>query len=200
MASRLCDVCGVRPATVAIRRIVPGGGQRVEHLCDVHAAQARGRRSSFGSGGLFDDFFNQFFQTPGGSHRIPIGEEATGRRAEQVDVTQFFSDSTNELLQRAAKRAMEWGSADLTSEHLLDAALEDDMVRHVLEWTDADPSSISAQLVEEANKGRSTDASPSLAPDAKRALLTAYEESRALGSSYIRASLPAGARRRAHRR
>jgi ATP-dependent Clp protease ATP-binding subunit ClpC len=149
---------------------------------------------------LFDDFFNQFFETPGGSRRIPIGEETTGRRAEQVDVTQFFSDSTNELLQRAAKRAMEWGSADLTSEHLLDAALEDDMVRHVLEWTDADPSSISAQLGEEANKGRSTDASPSLAPDAKRALLTAYEESRALGSSYIRASLPAGARRRAHRR
>jgi ATP-dependent Clp protease ATP-binding subunit ClpC len=80
---------------------------------------------------------------------------------------------------------MEWGSADLTTEHLLDATLEDDMVRHVLEWADADPSSISAQLGEEANKGRSTDASPSLAPDAKRALLKAYEESRALGTSYI---------------
>jgi ATP-dependent Clp protease ATP-binding subunit ClpC len=185
MASKLCDVCGVRPATVAIRRIVPGGGQRVEHLCDVHAAQARGGCPSFGGGGLFDDFFNQFFETSGRPHRIPIGEETTGRRAEQVDVTQFFSDSTGELLQRAAQRAMEWGSADLTSEHLLHAALEDDMVRHVLEWTDADPSSISAQLEEEAAKGGSTGASPSLAPDAKRALLTAYEESRALGSSYI---------------
>src|SRR3712207_672662 len=136
MARRMCDVCGARPATVAIRRIVPGGGQRVEHLCDIHAVQARGGRSSFGGGSLFDDFFNQFFETPGGARRIPIGEEATGRRAEQVDVTRFFSDSTNELLQRAARRAMEWGNADLTTEHLLHAALEDEMARHVLGWVD----------------------------------------------------------------
>ena len=185
MARKMCDVCGVRPATMAIRRIVPGAGQRVEHLCDVHAAQVKGGRSAFGGGGLFDDFFNQFFETPGGSRSIPIGEEASGRRAEQVDVTQYFSDSTSGLLQRAARRAMEWGSADLTTEHLLHAALEDDMVRHVLEWVDADPGAISAQLEEEADKGGSTDASPSLAPDAKRALLAAYEESRGLGSSYI---------------
>jgi ATP-dependent Clp protease ATP-binding subunit ClpC len=184
MARRMCDVCGARPATVAIRRLVPGGGQRIEHLCDIHAAQARGGRSSFGGGSLFDDFFNQFFETPGGPRRIPIGEEATGRRAEQVDVTRFFSESTSELLRRAAQRAMEWGSADLTTEHLLHAALEDDMARHVLEWVDADPDDVSAQL-EEATKGGRTELSPSLAPDAKRALLAAYEESQALKSSYI---------------
>jgi len=80
---------------------------------------------------------------------------------------------------------MEWGNADLTTEHLLHAALEDDMARHVLEWVDADPDTISAQLEEEVDKGTRTDSSPSLAPDAKRALLAAYEESRALGSSYI---------------
>jgi ATP-dependent Clp protease ATP-binding subunit ClpC len=186
MASRLCDVCGARPATVAIRRIVPGGGQRIEHLCDVHAAQARGGRSSFGGGSLFDDFFNQFFETAGGSRGVPSGGEAAAApRAEQVDVTRFFSDSTNELLQRAAGRAMEWGNTDLTAEHLLHAALEDDMVRRVLESVDADPDAVSAQLEGEADKGARTDASPSLAPDAKRALLAAYEESQALGSSYI---------------
>src|SRR4028118_1873660 len=125
MASRLCDVCGARPATVAIRRIVPGGGQRIEHLCDVHAAQARGGRSSFGGGSLFDDFFNQFFETAGGSRGVPSGGEAAAApRAEQVDVTRFFSDSTNELLQRAGGRAMEWGNADLTAEHLLHPPLE----------------------------------------------------------------------------
>jgi ATP-dependent Clp protease ATP-binding subunit ClpC len=50
---------------------------------------------------------------------------------------------------------------------------------------DADPEAVSAQIEEEAGKGGRTDVSPSLAPDAKRALLAAYEESRALGSSYI---------------
>src|SRR4028118_1432700 len=173
-------------ATGASRRLVPGGGQRIEPLCDVHAAQARGARSSFGGGSLFDDFFNQFFETAGGSRGVPSGGEAAAAAgAEQVDVTRFFSDSTNELLQRAAGRAMEWGNTDLTAEHLLRASLEDDMVRRVLKSVDADPEAVSAQLEGEADKGARTDASPSLAPDAKRALLAAYEESQALGSSYI---------------
>lgn len=106
MAERqLCDVCGIRPAVVTVRRVVPGEPPRTEHLCDIHAAQAReGRRSPFdgaslGGGGLFDDFFNRFFDTSKGRLGMPTRGEATGRRAEQVDITQLFSDSMNELLQ-----------------------------------------------------------------------------------------------------
>jgi len=102
-----------------------------------------------------------------------------------VDITQFFNDSTTELLQRAAGQAVEWGNLDLSSEHLLYAALEDNVVRRVLEGVEADPEAIRAQLEEEADKGGRTNVTPSLAPDAKRALLAAYEESQALGSSYI---------------
>ena len=105
--------------------------------------------------------------------------------AESVDVTQFFSDATRELLQRAAQTALEWGSLDLESDHLLYGALQDDVVRHVLTQVDADPDAIAAQLEEEAEKGERTDVAPSLAPDAKAALLAAYEESRELGSSYV---------------
>ena len=189
--TRMCDVCGIRPAVVTVRRIVPGEPPRLEHLCEMHAAEARrSARSPFGGsplgggGSLFDDFFGRFFDEEplGGTRR---GEVAPRRQAEQVDITQFFSDSTSELLQRAAQQAVEWGSLDLTSEHLLNAALEDDVVRRVLEGADADPNQIRAQLEEEAQKGGRTDVSPSLAPDAKRALLAAYEESRALGASYI---------------
>ena len=57
----------------------------------------------------------------------------------------------------------------------------------------ADAEAIRAQLEEEAQKGGRTDVSPSLAPDAKRALLAAYEESRDLGSSYIGPEHVAGA-------
>ena len=131
-----------------------------------------------------DDFFGRFFDDD------PLGGARGGttpprRQAEQVDITRFFSDSTTELLQRAAQQAVEWGSLDLTSEHLLHAALEDEVVRRVLEGADADPESIQAQLEEEADKDKRTDVAPSLAPDAKRALLAAYEESRDLDSSYI---------------
>src|ERR687890_854630 len=189
---RMCDVCGVRPAVTTMRRIAPGEPPRTEYLCEVHAAQARGGgtpfegRSSFGGGGsLFDDFFNRFFDE--GSRRIPIdgGGASPRRQAEQVDITQFFTDSTGELLQRAAQQAAEWGSLDLNTEHLLWAALGDEVTQRVLAEVDADPDALKAQIHEEANKGARADASPSLAPDAKRALLSAYEESQALGASYI---------------
>ncbi len=185
MATRMCDVCGIRPAVVAVRRTVPGEGQTVQYLCELHAAEARGGRSPFGrsplgGGSLFDDFFDRFFE-----EESPGGGQATRRQAEQVDVTQFFSAATTELLQRAAQQAVEWGSLDLTGEHLLYAALEDKVVRRVLEWAGADPDALKDQIDENAQKGGRTDVSPTLAPDAKRALLAAYDESRALGASYI---------------
>ncbi|MDQ2672181.1 MAG: AAA family ATPase [Actinomycetota bacterium] len=188
MATRMCDVCGVRPAAVAVRRRIPGEGQTVRYLCELHAAEARGGRpplgaSSLGGGSLFDDFFDRFLDE--GRTALPGGGTALRRRAEQVDVTQFFSAATTELLQRAAQQALEWGSLDLTGEHLLYAALEDTVVRRVLEGAGADPDTLRAQLEEEAQKGGRTDVSPTLAPDAKRALLAAYDESRTLGASYI---------------
>src|ERR687893_656001 len=195
MATRMCEVCGVRPATVAIRRIVPGEPPRIEHLCEVHAAEVGGGRSRLGGsplggGSLFDDFFGRFFEegASGGAGRSSAGRRSVSpeRNAEQVDITQLFSGSTNELLQRAARQAAEWGSADLNTEHLLHAALDDEAVRRGLEGVDADPDQIQAQLEEETEKeARKDDAVPSLAPDAKRALLTAYKEAQALGSSYI---------------
>src|SRR5215217_4416385 len=110
MATRMCEVCGVRPATVAIRFLVLRRPPRIEHLCEVHAAEARGGRSRLGGsplggGSLFDDFFSRFFEegVSGGAGRSSAGRRSVApeRSAEQVDITQLFSDSTNELLKRA---------------------------------------------------------------------------------------------------
>jgi ATP-dependent Clp protease ATP-binding subunit ClpC len=171
-----------RPAVASRVRIRPDGTQEVEYLCEIDVAEERmgrlgGRRS------LFDDFFSDFFgdRQAGG----PGGVATPQRQVDRVDVTQFFSDATRELLQRAAQAALEWGSLDLDTDHLLYAALQDDVVRHVLDQLDADPQAISDQLEEEADKAERTDVAPSLSPDAKAALLAAYEESRELGSSYV---------------
>src|SRR5215217_3220211 len=190
MATRMCDVCGVRPARVTIRRIVPGGQPRIEHLCEIHAAEARGQRSSLGGpslsgGSIFDDFFSRFLDAPEGGMSSPTRRTTPSRGTEQVDITQFFSDSTSALLQRAAQRAGEWGSVNLDDEHLLHAALEDGVVRRAIEEVDADPDQIRAQIEVEAERGGRLEVSPELSPEAKRALLAAYEESRALGASYI---------------
>ena len=194
MATRMCEVCGVRPATMAIRRIVPGEPPRIEHLCEVHAAEARGGPSRLGGsplggGSLFDDFFSRFFEegVSGGAGRSSAERSSVvpERRAEQVDITQLFSDSTDELLQQAAWQAAQWGSAG--SDHRAPAPRcpGERGSAPGARGADANPDQIRAQLEEETAKEARKDASPSLAPDAKRALLAAYEEAQALGSSYI---------------
>jgi ATP-dependent Clp protease ATP-binding subunit ClpC len=174
-----------RPAVASRVRTNPDGTQEVEYLCDIDLAEERMSRR-LGGGSLFDEFFSDFF----GGER-PSGGGGGGRAAparqqvERVDVTQFFSDATRQLLQRAAQTALEWGSLDLDSDHLLYAALQDDVVRHVLSQVDADPDAIAEQVEEEAEQGDRTDVAPSLTPDAKAALLAAYDESRELGASYV---------------
>jgi ATP-dependent Clp protease ATP-binding subunit ClpC len=178
----LCQRHG-RPAVASRVRLRPDGTQEVEYLCDIDLAEERMGRLG-GGRSLFDDFFSDFYGEGGGpgARRTPTPPQ---RQVERVDVTQFFSDATRELLQRAAQTALEWGSLDLDSDHLLYAALQDDVVRHVLREVDADPEAIAAQVEDEADRAERTDVAPSLSPDAKAALLAAYEESRELGSSYV---------------
>ena len=117
-------------------RLRPDGTQEVEYLCDIDLAEERMGRLGGGRSSLFDDFFSDFFGESGGpGARRP----APQRQVERVDVTQFFSDATRELLQRGAQTVLEWGSLDLDTDHLLYAALQDDVVRHVLRHVDADP-------------------------------------------------------------
>ena len=175
-----------RPAVASRVRLRPDGTQEVEYLCEIDLAEEQMSSRFGGRGSLFDDFFSDFFgdgQTAGpGAGR---GAAVPPRQVERVDVTQFFSDATRELLQRAAQTAVEWGSLDLESDHLLYAALEDGVVQHVLRQVDANPDAIRSEIEEEADKAQRTDVSPSLSPDAKAALLAAYDESRELGSSYV---------------
>jgi len=171
----LCQRHG-RPAVASRVRLRPDGTQEVEYLCDIDLAEERMGRLGGGSS-LFDDFFSDFF----GEGSPAARARAPQRQVERVDVTQFFSDATRELLQRAAQTALEWGSLDLDSDHLLYAALQDDVVRHVLRQVDADPEAIAAQVEDEAERTERTDVAPSLSPDAKAALLAAYQESRELG-------------------
>jgi ATP-dependent Clp protease ATP-binding subunit ClpC len=172
-----------RPAVASRVRLRPDGTQEVEYLCEIDLAEEQMSSRFGGRSSLFDDFFADFF----GDSRAGDGGQAPqpARQVERIDVTQFFSDATRQLLQRAAQTALEWGSLDLDTDHLLYAALQDDVVRHVLGQIDADPEAIAAQLEEEADKAERTDVAPSLSPDAKAALLAAYEESRELGASYV---------------
>ena len=120
-----------RPAVAQRIRRRPDGTEEVEYLCEIDLAEERMRSPFGGRGSLFDDFFSDFFgDRPGGDGQRAAAPARPA--AEGVDITQFFSDATRELLQRAAQTALEWGSLDLDTDHLLYAALQDNVVRHVL--------------------------------------------------------------------
>ena len=93
-----------RPAVASRVRLRPDGTQEVEYLCEIDLAEEQMSSRFGGRGSLFDDFFSDFFgdgQTAGtGAGRRAAAPQ---RQVERVDVTQFFSDATRELLQRAAQ-------------------------------------------------------------------------------------------------
>ena len=126
----LCQRHG-RPAVASRVRVRPDGTQEVEYLCEIDLAEER----MSGPARRWPKPFRRVLLRllrPLADGRRRWADGAPARRAESVDVTQFFSDATRELLQRAAQTALEWGSLDLESDHLLYGALQDNVVRHVL--------------------------------------------------------------------
>nr|WP_282548816.1 ATP-dependent Clp protease ATP-binding subunit [Streptomyces rochei] len=133
--------------------------------------------SAFGSPDPFSDLFNRFFgmspaSSPPAVQRVPIGR--------------LLTESSQELLNLAARRALEDGTSDLDTEHLLWAATRVEPARGLLAQAGADPDALATRIAEalprEAGEP-STD--PGLTPAAKRTLATAYSRSRAAGASYI---------------
>ena len=185
MASNICERCRERLATTTVRRVSAGMDPVTQRLCDQCLREVQGTRGNGSGFGLFDDMFNRFFEDswPGTQRSGRVDQ----RQMERVDVTQFFSKATNQLIEDAARTAVEWGDPEIDGEHLLHAALGQDIVRHVLEQVDADPDAIRRQLEEEyGGQGDKREATEmGLAPGGKRALLQAYEESQELGHSYV---------------
>ena len=140
MADGLCDVCGVRPATVRAQVVSNGQRQNME-LCEVdYRRLARQQRPSSpleslfgGRGSLFDDVFGgDFFgESPLNSARqradevpdtgdaggtpIPVrsGRGRARGRGAAAGVADRLSGHAEEILQAAAQRAGDFGRREV---------------------------------------------------------------------------------------
>src|SRR5689334_2502649 len=93
----------------------------------------------FGSSDPFSELFNRFFgmspaSSPPAVQRVPIGR--------------LLTESSQELLNLAARRAVEDGTADLDTEHLLWAATKVEPSRRLLSQVGVDPDTLSAEIAE----------------------------------------------------
>src|SRR3954451_632811 len=95
--AKMCDICGIRPATVRARVTTGDGESEVLDLCEVdYRRLARQQRSSSpmeslfgGRSSLFDDFFGRGSGEDEGEDRggrsIPVRSGRGGRRRSEAD-------------------------------------------------------------------------------------------------------------------
>jgi ATP-dependent Clp protease ATP-binding subunit ClpC len=132
-----------------------------------------------GGPGDWDDLFARFFGA------------AEPRRAQRIDITKYMSNEGREVLSDAARRAAELADegkaiADLDTDHLLWAALQQEPLKASVRRAGADPEALLAALGRPSRlPGDALPEQVALTPAAKRALLDSLQVSRALGSSYV---------------
>ncbi|CAN7584662.1 AAA family ATPase [Phenylobacterium sp. LjRoot219] len=198
----LCDVCGVRPATVRAT-VASDGERRTLNLCEIDYRRlaARQRASSplesLFSGGrssLFDDFFGDSWGGRfGGDPFEPAAAEEGGARSgaprPRRSSTENLSEHAKEILQKAAQEAVEMGRREVDTQHLLLALTESDVVRTILDQFKVSPDELRRQVRAEAPAATPTPAEAGdevgVAPRVKDALSRAFAAARDFGHSYI---------------
>ncbi|MFE0772431.1 ATP-dependent Clp protease ATP-binding subunit [Streptomyces sp. NPDC058861] len=133
--------------------------------------------SPFGSSDPFSEMLNRFFgmspaSSPPAVQRVPIGR--------------LLTESSHELLNLATRKAVEDGTSDLDTEHLLWAATQVDPSRRLLAEGGVDPDTLASRIAEVLPRESAEPSSePGLTPAAKRTLALAHARSQASGVSYI---------------
>ena len=187
MVARVCQVCGERPATTRVS-VLQNGVRKTLELCDADYERLYGRRvrgtsplESLFRGSPWEDLMGG----DGG-----FGPPAA-RSRESVDIDDYLSEHAKEILQEAARAAVEFGKNEVDTEHLLLALSRNDVVAAILKEFKVSPDDLRRQIEEEAPKGERERGGKDVAtevgvsPRLKSALERAFVASRELGHRYV---------------
>jgi ATP-dependent Clp protease ATP-binding subunit ClpC len=169
----MCDICGIRPATVEVE-VVEGGERKILHLCERDYARLSGGGWFSPWESLFEDFF------------FP----RSFRDREAVDIGEYLSDHARELLQRAARLAVDYGKKEMDTEHVLYALTESEVVREILREFKLAPEDIRGYIEHNAPRGtfkaeRGETVRVGMSPRVKAVLESAFHAAREFGHSYV---------------
>ncbi|MFE3191004.1 ATP-dependent Clp protease ATP-binding subunit [Nocardia sp. NPDC059240] len=131
-----------------------------------------------GSFDSFDDIFSRFFGS-GMSRQPPV---------QRIDLTRLLSESAKQIVEDARQAAHDWGSAEITPEHLLYAAAAVEPSKSIIAEIGREPEQLRKQMQTAAGSGvgaHGDDHALALSPGAKLALRTAQRSAAEAGSSYI---------------
>ena len=190
MTDRRCDVCKVRPATVRVS-ITQDGQHRTLYLCEEDYRKLRREREVFSPleslfrGGLLGDLFGDLLEG---------FEELAPRRwagREAIDISEYMSEHTKALMQKAAQVAVDFGKREVDTEHLLYALTDSDVVQTILKQFKISPDDLKGYIEHNAPKGphekpeSGATVQLTVSPRVKAALERAFYVSQELGHSYI---------------
>ncbi|MGW3539500.1 ATP-dependent Clp protease ATP-binding subunit [Nocardia niigatensis] len=138
----------------------------------------QGWPSSMGSFDSFDDIFNRFFGS-GMSRQPPV---------QRIDLSRLLSESAKQVVNSARQAAHDWGSAEITPEHLLYAAAAVEPSQSIIAEIGRDTEQLRKQMRTAAGSGVGAHGAGhalALSPAAKLALRNAQRGAAEAGSSYI---------------
>jgi ATP-dependent Clp protease ATP-binding subunit ClpC len=116
---------------------------------------------------------------------FPSGESSSNSR-EQKDITEYFAERTKELIQNAAKYAINNKKRAIDTEHLLLALCESDEVMvKIYKEIGIDPDEMKTYIETQVSEGTYEGTSVTLTPRAKMVLQLAFQESLELRHKYV---------------
>ncbi|MEU5841656.1 ATP-dependent Clp protease ATP-binding subunit [Rhodococcus sp. NPDC047139] len=123
----------------------------------------------------FDDIIERFF----GSSNLRQPQ------VQRVDLGRLLNEDAKRLVDSAGRAAREWGSPELTPEHLLYAATLEDPGRGIISGLGLDPDDVAEQMRTLTGEGEQDAGQTVLSPAAKRAFRSAQQQAGQTGTSYI---------------
>ena len=190
MSRMLCDICKTRPATAEVT-VIRNGRREVLHVCQDDLRKLQQQSASpfdrmFG-GGLFDNLFPGIDDFGDFSSRLGY---PLPRHREAVDIDQYLSAHTKELLQEAAQTALKFKRDELDTEHLLYAISNSDVIKEIYKQFKVNPDDIKNYIEANTPKGGKEvkeGETPQLyiSPRVKNVFELAFHASQELGHSYI---------------
>lgn len=191
MAAELCEICGVRPATMRVTVLQEGQRKQMD-ICDYDYARLTRRQNhaspleSLFGGDPFGGIFGRGGSGIGDAMPRSAVSDSTGER-QYVDQ---FSEQAKAMLQKAAERAVDSGRREIDTEQLLHVLPDSDAVQAILKQFKVSAADLRAEIdkrspVVAAGESAGRDGEVGVSPRVKSALNRAYTVAREMGHSYV---------------
>ncbi|MDQ7988154.1 MAG: ATP-dependent Clp protease ATP-binding subunit [Candidatus Dactylopiibacterium sp.] len=187
MAADMCEICGVRPASMAVT-VSQNGRHRQMNLCEYdYARLTREQRHA----SPLESLFSAGPPAEGAAGLTGDKAQPDAPDAGRERHVEAFSEQTKAMLQKAAERTLQGGHPEIDTEQLLHVLPDSDAIQAILKQFKASPAELRAEIERRSPPAAPGDAADrgeddvGVSPRVKSALNRAYTAAREMGHRYV---------------